>query len=62
MFRHNFRKVLPLLQTVIAIAFGGWGLWLRDAIKASNEIMSRVVWPRYPTSQPSGSWVRNPKI
>ena len=28
----QFRKLLPLLQTPIAIAFGGWGLWIRHSI------------------------------
>jgi hypothetical protein len=34
----QFRKVLPVLQTAIAISFGGWGLWLR------NSILSRPFW------------------
>jgi hypothetical protein len=34
----QFRKVLPALQTTIAISFGGWGLWLR------NSILSRPFW------------------
>jgi hypothetical protein len=34
----QFRKVLPPLQTAIAISFGGWGLWLR------NSILSRPFW------------------
>jgi hypothetical protein len=39
MVRHTqFRKVLPLLHTPIAIAFGGWGLWIR------NSILSRPFW------------------
>jgi hypothetical protein len=28
----QFRKVLPALQTSIVFAFGGWGLWTRNAI------------------------------
>ena len=27
----QFRRVLPLVQTAIAVSFGGWGLWLRDS-------------------------------
>jgi len=27
----KFRKVLPVHQTVIAISFGGWGLWIRNS-------------------------------
>ena len=34
----QFRKLLPLLQTTIAIFFGGWGLWLR------NSILNRPLW------------------
>jgi len=34
----QFCKVLPALQTAIAISFGGWGLWLR------NSILSRPFW------------------
>jgi hypothetical protein len=55
MFRHSqFRKVLPLLQTVVAISFGGWGLWLRNAILSRpfwgdstgwNSTMVYHVWP-----------------
>jgi hypothetical protein len=30
--------MLPPLQTVVALAFGGWGLWLR------NSILSRPFW------------------
>lgn len=28
----HFRRVLPALQTALAISFGGWGLWQRNAI------------------------------
>ena len=28
----QFRKALPVLQTAIAVSFGGWGLWLRNSI------------------------------
>jgi len=34
----QFRRVLPALQTALAISFGGWGLWLR------NAILSRPFW------------------
>jgi hypothetical protein len=34
----QFRKVLPVFQTAIAVSFGGWGLWLR------NSILSRPFW------------------
>ena len=26
----QFRKLLPITQTVLAAFFGGWGLWLRN--------------------------------
>jgi len=28
----QFSRMLPLLQTTLAISFGGWGLWLRNSI------------------------------
>lgn len=28
----QFRKVLPVLQTALAVFFGGWGLWLRNSV------------------------------
>ena len=31
----QFRRLLPVAQTILAAAFGGWGLWQR------NEILSR---------------------
>ena len=34
----QFRRVLPVLHTAIAISFGGWGLWLR------NFILSQPFW------------------
>lgn len=34
----QFRKLLPLSQTVLAVFFGGWGLWLR------NSLLSRPFW------------------
>lgn len=32
--RMQFRRMLPILQTALAMLFGGWGLWAR------NEILS----------------------
>lgn len=34
----QFRRALPVLQTSIAILFGGWGLWIR------NSVLSRPFW------------------
>jgi hypothetical protein len=28
----QFRRILPVLQTALAIFFGGWGLWIRNSI------------------------------
>jgi hypothetical protein len=28
----QFRKILPVLQTALAVFFGGWGLWVRNSI------------------------------
>lgn len=30
--RTQFRIVLPILQTVLAFLFGGWGLWVRNSV------------------------------
>jgi len=29
---NQFRRILPLSQTALALFFGGWGLWIRDSI------------------------------
>jgi hypothetical protein len=39
----QFRKVLPVLQTAIAISFGGWGLWLRNSI-LSRPFLDSTGW------------------
>jgi hypothetical protein len=45
MFRHSqVRKVLPLLQTVIAISFGGWGLWIRNSILSRTFLGGSTGW------------------
>jgi len=36
--RTQFRKVLPVSQTVLASICGGWGLWIR------NSVLSRPFW------------------
>jgi hypothetical protein len=49
----QFRKVLPVLQTAIAVSFGGWGLWLRHSILSQpfwgstgwNSTARFHVWP-----------------
>ena len=35
---NQFRRILPISQTAIALLFGGWGLWLR------NSILSQPFW------------------
>ena len=44
-----FRKVLPVLQTVAALIFGGWGLWLRNQAITNglgwHSTMVFHVWP-----------------
>jgi cation transport ATPase len=34
----QFHRILPVLQTALAMFFGGWGLWVR------NSILSRPFW------------------
>jgi hypothetical protein len=46
----HFHKILPLSQTIVAIVFGGWGLWLRDSIISKswlgwNSTLPFHVWP-----------------
>ena len=49
----QFRRVLPVLQTCMAIFFGGWGLWLRNSILSQpffgstgwNSTARFHVWP-----------------
>jgi hypothetical protein len=46
----HFHKLLPLSQTIVAIAFGGYGLWLRDSIINKswlgwNSTLPFHVWP-----------------
>ena len=40
----QFRKVLPALQTAIAVSFGGWGLWLRNSILSRPFLGSSTGW------------------
>jgi hypothetical protein len=50
----QFRRVLPVSQTVLATVFGGWGLWIRDSILSQplfgnstlrNSTAQFHVWP-----------------
>ena len=42
--RIQFRKSLPVLQTALAILFGGWGLWLRNSILSRPFLGSSTGW------------------
>jgi hypothetical protein len=45
----HFRKVLPVAQAVVAVIFGGWGLWLRNQAITNglgwHSTMRFHVWP-----------------
>src|SRR5215470_2076413 len=46
----QFRKVLPVSQTALAILFGGWGIWERNTIISNswlgwNSTLRFHVWP-----------------
>src|SRR5580704_14498212 len=48
--RYQFRRILPIVQTVVAIIFGAWGLWQRNAILGHswfgwNSTARFHVWP-----------------
>ena len=40
----HFRKMLPVLQTAVAVAFGGWVLWLRNSILNRPFLGSTMGW------------------
>jgi hypothetical protein len=39
----QFRRVLPALQTAVAVSFGGWGLWLRNSA-LSQPFFNSTLW------------------
>jgi uncharacterized integral membrane protein len=39
----QFRRILPVLQTGLAIFFGGWGLWVRNSI-LSRPFFGESTW------------------
>jgi hypothetical protein len=46
----HFRKILPLSQTIVAMVFIEWGLWIRDSIISNswlgwNSTLRFHVWP-----------------
>ena len=42
--RTQFRNVLPVLQTALAVVFGGWGLWLRNSVLSRPFLGSSTGW------------------
>jgi len=40
----QFRKVLPVLQTALAVFFVGWGLWLRNSVLSRPFLGSSTGW------------------
>jgi hypothetical protein len=43
-YRTQFRIVLRVLQTALAVVFGGWGLWLRNSILSRPFLGSSDGW------------------
>ena len=42
--RTQFRKVLPVSQTGLAVLFGGWGLWIRNSILSQPFFENSTLW------------------
>lgn len=42
--RTQFRTILPISQTALAIIFGGWGLWLRNSILSRRFLGDSTLW------------------
>jgi hypothetical protein len=40
----QFRKILPISQTALAILFGGWGLWVRNSILSRPFVLGMTGW------------------
>jgi len=41
---NQFRRILPISQTVVAMFFGGWGLWARNAILSRPFLGNSTGW------------------
>lgn len=39
----QFRTALPILQTAVALFFGGWGLWLRNSL-LNHPFLNSTLW------------------
>lgn len=42
--RIQFRRVLPVVQTGLALSFGGWGLWIRNSILNQRFLGDSTLW------------------
>jgi hypothetical protein len=40
----QFRKILPIIQTALAVVLGGWGLWLRNSILSRPFLVGTTFW------------------
>lgn len=40
----QFRRILPIAQTLIAAVFGGWGLWLRNSVLSHPFLGDSTLW------------------
>lgn len=40
----KLRRILPILQTVIAMTFGGWGFWIRNSILSGAFLGDSIGW------------------
>src|SRR6267143_1475879 len=41
---NQFRRILPLSQTVLALFFGSWGLWIRNSILSQPFFGNSTLW------------------
>jgi len=42
--RNQLRRILPVSQTVLALFFGGWGIWIRDSILSRPFLGDSTLW------------------
>jgi hypothetical protein len=42
--RNQFRRILPISQTALAVFFGGWGLWIRNSILSQPFFENSTLW------------------
>jgi hypothetical protein len=41
---NQFRRILPVSQTALAMFFGGWGLWIRNSILSQPFFGNSTLW------------------